>query len=212
MKTLKILIADDHAVVRRGVRQLLLESVRPEVVEEAESAAEALRKAGERDWDIVILDVSLPGRTGLDVLAEIKRTKPGLPVLMLSMHPEDQYAVRALRMGAAGYLTKDQAPEEIARAVRRIINGGRYVSPSLAEKLAFALGPAGDQAPHEALSEREFEVFRLIASGRSVSEIGRDIHLSVKTVSTYRARVLEKMGLATNADLTRYAIKAGLVD
>lgn len=212
MKTLKILIADDHAVVRRGVRQLLLESVRPEVVEEAESAAEALRKAGERDWDIVILDVSLPGRTGLDVLAEIKRTKPGLPVLMLSMHPEDQYAVRALRMGAAGYLTKDQAPEEIARAVRRIISGGRYVSPSLAEKLAFALGPAGDQAPHEALSEREFEVFRLIASGRSVSEIGRDIHLSVKTVSTYRARVLEKMGLATNADLTRYAIKAGLVD
>lgn len=212
MKTLKILIADDHAVVRRGVRQLLVETVRPEVVEEAESAAEALRKAGERDWDIVILDVSLPGRTGLDVLAELKRSKPGLPVLMLSMHPEDQYAVRAIKTGASGYLTKDQAPEEIARAVRRILNGGRYVSPALAEKLAFALGPDADRPPHEALSDREFEVFRSIASGRAVSEVARELHLSVKTVSTYRTRVLEKMGLETNADLTLYAVRNGLVD
>lgn len=212
MKTLKILIADDHAVVRRGVRQLLVETVRPEVVEEAESAAEALRKAGERDWDIVILDVSLPGRTGLDVLAELKRSKPGLPVLMLSMHPEDQYAVRAIKTGASGYLTKDQAPEEIARAVRRILNGGRYVSPALAEKLAFALGPDADRPPHEALSDREFEVFRSIASGRAVSEVARELHLSVKTVSTYRTRVLEKMGLETNADLTLYAVRNGLID
>lgn len=212
MKTLKILIADDHAVVRRGVRQLLVETVRPEVVEEAESAAEALRKAGERDWDIVILDVSLPGRTGLDVLAELKRSKPGLPVLMLSMHPEDQYAVRAIKTGASGYLTKDQAPEEIARAVRRILNGGFYVSPALAEKLAFALGPDADRPPHEALSDREFEVFRSIASGRAVSEVARELHLSVKTVSTYRTRVLEKMGLETNADLTLYAVRNGLID
>lgn len=212
MKTLKILIADDHAVVRRGVRQLLVETVRPEVVEEAESAAEALRKAGERDWDIVILDVSLPGRTGLDVLAELKRSKPGLPVLMLSMHPEDQYAVRAIKTGASGYLTKDQAPEEIARAVRRILNGGRYVSPALAEKLAFALGPDAERPLHEALSDREFEVFRSIASGRAVSEVARELHLSVKTVSTYRTRVLEKMGLETNADLTLYAVRNGLID
>lgn len=212
MKALRILIADDHAVVRRGVIQLLAETVRPGIVDEAEDAASAIRKAAERDWDIVILDISLPGRTGLEALAEIKRLRPATPVLMLSMHPEDQYAIRALRSGASGYLTKDQAPEEIAKAVRRILAGGRYVSQELAEKLAAALDPAMDRAPHEALSEREYQVLRLIASGRTVSEIGRDLHLSVKTVSTYRARVLEKMGMASNADLTRYAIKAGLVD
>ena len=209
---IRLLVADDHAVVRRGLRQIVADTPDLRVEGEAATAAEVLSQVGERRWDVVVLDLSLPGGSGLDLLGEVRRKRPDLPVLILTVHSEEQYAVRALRAGAAGYLTKESAPEQLVEAVRKVVRGGRYVSPAVAERLAFSLGPHADRPPHEALSDREFQVLRMLASGRTVSQVAGDLTLSVKTVSTYRARILEKMGMKTNAELTHYAIRNGLVD
>ena len=171
-----------------------------------------LEHVWKQEWDVIVLDISMPGRSGLDVLKELKQARPKIHVLMLSMHSEDQFAVRVLRAGASGYMTKDSAPEELVGAIKKILHGGKYVSPSLAEKLAFALVPDTDKPPHESLSDREYEVLRLIAAGKTVSEIADQLSLSVKTISTYRARILEKMNMRTNAELTHYAIQHHLAE
>jgi DNA-binding NarL/FixJ family response regulator len=208
---IRVLIADDHAVVRRGVRQILEETNDIEVAGEAASAAELWPKVCEGRFDAVVLDVNLPGRSGLELLGDIKREKPELPVLILTVHSEDQYAVRALKAGAAGFLTKESAPEKLIDAVRRIAGGRRFITPEVAEKLASSV--AGTQGPlHEALSDREFQILKMIASGKTVSEIGRELSLSVKTISTHRTRILKKMSLRTNAELTHYALRNALVE
>ncbi|MDX1815381.1 MAG: response regulator transcription factor, partial [Thermodesulfobacteriota bacterium] len=189
----KILIADDHAVVRKGLRKILTESDAGISVDEAGNGQEALARVLRERYELVLLDISMPGRGGLEVLKEIKSHCPGLPVMILSMHPEEEYAVRAFRAGASGYVTKDSASEELAAAVRKVLAGGRYVSAFLAENLARDLGSKDDRLPHETLSDREYQVLRMIASGRTVSEIARELSLSVKTISTYRSRILEKM-------------------
>lgn len=208
---IEVLVADDHAVVRRGLRQLLSETLDLRVGGEAATAEECLGKVQERRWDALVLDLSLPGGTGLDLLVEVKRLLPLLPVLILTAHSEEQYAVRALRAGASGFLNKESAPEQLVEAVRKIVRGGKYVSPAFAERLAFRLGPENDRPPHESLSNREFQVLCRLASGKTVSEVAQEMTLSVKTVSTYRARILEKMEMKTNAELTHYAIRNGLV-
>ena len=209
---IRILIADDHAVVRRGLRETLGEAFPKVTFGEASTAQEALDSVGRQNWDVVILDISMPGKSGLDILGDLHRLRPHLPVLLLSMHPEGQFAKRALKAGAAGYLTKESVPEELKEAVRRVRAGGRYVSASLAEKLAFDLRPEADTPVHELLSDREFQVLRMLAAGRTVKQVANEIALSVKTVSTYRARILLKTGMKTTAELIRYAIQAGLVD
>jgi DNA-binding NarL/FixJ family response regulator len=208
---IKVLVADDHAIVRRGLIQILTEHADMAVVGEAQDAQELFAQARAQDWDIGILDVSMPGRGGLEVLKDLKSEFPTRPVLILSVHPEDQYAVRALKAGAAGYLTKDSAPGELVTAIRKAMQGGKYVSPTLAEKLAFNLAPDPDRLPHETLSDREYQVLCAIASGKTVSEIADEMTLSVKTISTYRARILEKMQRKNNAELTHYAIQHKLV-
>ena len=207
----RILVADDHAVVRRGIKEMLADASDTFHVEEAGTAPEVLDRVGAEAWDLLILDLNLPGRGGLDLLADIRRDRPRLPVLVLSMYPEDQFAMRALRAGASGYVTKESAAEELITAVNKIVKGGRYVSAALAERMAVSLGPESDRPPHEALSDREFQVLRLIASGKTVSQIADELSLSVKTISTYRTRILEKMAMTTNAELTVYAVRAGLV-
>jgi two-component system, NarL family, invasion response regulator UvrY len=209
---IRVLIADDHAVVRRGLRQILEAAPGITVAGEASTAPEVVGLVEERRWDVVVLDLSLPGASGLDLLAEIKRRRPELPVLILTVHSEAQYAVRALRAGASGYLTKESAPEQLVEAVAKINRGGKYVSAALAERLAFSLEKGGDKAPHELLSDREYEVLRLLASGKTVSEVAEGLGLSVKTVSTYRTRILDKMDMRTNAELTHYAIRNRLVE
>lgn len=208
---MKILLADDHAVVRHGLKQILADAFKRATFAEARNAQEALDRVWESDWDVVILDITMPGRSGLEVLREIKKSKPRTPVLVLSMHPESQFAVRVLKRGASGYMTKESAPDELVGAIKKVLAGGRYVSASLAEKLATYL--ASDQkAPQEKLSDREFQVLRLIASGRIVSEIAKELSLSVKTISTYRSRILEKMGMKNNAELMHYAMQHQLVE
>ncbi|PYI87974.1 MAG: DNA-binding response regulator [Verrucomicrobia bacterium] len=212
----RILITDDHALIRRGLKQILLEGSERVgfgrlVVEEAENAEEALQKIKE-NWDVIVMDITMPGRSGLDVLKDIKLARPQLPVLILSMHSEDQFAVRMLKAGAAGYITKESAPQELVNAIKKVLSGGKYVSPSLAERLAYDLSHDTDKAPNETLSDREFQVMSLIASGKTVSQIAEKLGLSVKTISTYRTRVLEKMGMKTNAALTHFAIKNRLVE
>jgi DNA-binding NarL/FixJ family response regulator len=209
---MRILIADDHAIVRRGLRETLGEAFSRVTFGEAKTAQETLESVRRQDWDVVILDISMPGKSGLDILDDLHRLRPKLPVLLLSMHPEKQFARRALKSGAAGYLTKESVPEEIKQAVRRVQAGGRYVSATLAEKLAFDLGREADTPVHELLSDREFQVLRMIASGRTVKQIADEIALSVKTVSTYRARILLKTGMKTTAELIRYALQTQLVD
>ena len=208
---IRILIVDDHPVVRKGLQQILAED--PDIAEagEAESAAEMLRMVGEGDWDIVVLDITLPDRSGLEALKDLKAMRPQLPVLILSMHPEDQYALRVLKAGAAGYMNKDSASEELVSAVRKVVSGRRYVSPSMAEKLAALVGEDYERPPHESLSDREYQVMCMLASGRRLKEVAEELCISAKTVSTYRARVLEKMGMSTNAELTYYAVKNGLI-
>ena len=179
---------------------------------EACNAQEVLKNVREQNWDIVILDITMPDRSGLDVLKELKRERPKLPVLFLSIHPEDQYAVRVLKAGAAGYMTKESAPEELVKAIRKVLRGGKYISPSLAEKLAFDLETDSEKPLHETLSDREYQVMCMIASGKTVKEIAKKLYLSVKTISTHRARILGKMKMKTNAELTHYAIKNRLVD
>jgi two-component system, NarL family, invasion response regulator UvrY len=209
---MRVLIADDHAVFRRGLKETLAEAFSAVVFGEARTAQEALDHVRRQNWDVVILDISMPGKSGLDILDELKRLRPKLPILLLSMHPEQQFARRALKAGAAGYLTKDGVPEELKEAIKKIVGGGRYVSATLAEKLAVDLREGSDLPVHELLSDREFQVLRMIASGKTVKEIAEELSLSVKTVSTYRARILEKTGMKTNADLIRYALQAQLVD
>jgi len=208
---MRVLIADDHAVFRCGLKETIGELFPKVTFGEAKTAQETVECVRRQDWEIVILDISMPGKSGLDILDDMRRLRPKLPVLFLSMHPEEQYARRALKSGAAGYLTKDSIPEELKEAVRRILTGGRYVSATLAERLAFDLRKGADTPLHELLSTREFQVLRMIASGKSVKEIANDIALSVKTVSTYRARILQKTGMKTTAELIRYALQTQLV-
>jgi DNA-binding NarL/FixJ family response regulator len=209
---MRALLVDDHAVVRRGVRTLLEESFPGLDVGEAGQPHEAIALVDHEPWDFVLLDLALPGRGGLETLKEIKRARPALPVLVLSMHPEAQYAARALRDGAAGYVTKDSAPETIVAAVRKVLAGGTYVSDALAETLARALRAGEGRPAHERLSDRELEVLRGIAAGKRVKEIAGQLSLSEKTVSTYRARLLEKLDLRTNEQLVQYARREGLAD
>jgi two-component system, NarL family, invasion response regulator UvrY len=208
---MKILLADDHAVVRHGLKQILTDAFKRATYGEARNAREALDLVWKQDWDVVVLDITMPGRNGLDVLREIKQSKPRLPVLVLSMHPENQFAVRVLKSGASGYMTKESAPDELVGAVKKVMAGGRYVSNALAENLAASLS-ANQKTPQEKLSDREFEVLRHIASGKMVADIAREMSLSVKTISTYRARILEKMGMKNNAELMHYAIQHRLVE
>lgn len=209
---LRILIADDHPLVRRGLKQTIADEFGDATVGEACTGSEALDTVQKDRWDAIILDLNLPDRSGLDVLKTIRAFKPAVPILVLSMYPEQQYAVRVLRAGAAGYVTKESAPEELGRALRKALQGGRYVSPTLAENLADDLGSDPSRPAHAALSDRELEVLRLLAQGKTVSDIADQIALSVKTVSTYRARILEKLLLKTTADIIRYAIDHQLAD
>ena len=209
---IKILIADDHAVVRRGLKEILEHELDPITCGEAADAQQVLTQVRSQDWDLVILDVTMPGRSGIDVLRELKQTRPRMPVLVLSMHPEDQYGKRMLKAGASGYMNKESVPEELLKAIRKVLAGGLYVSATLAEKLALDLGAKTEQLPHEGLSDRELEVLRMIASGLTVSQIAEKLYLSVPTVSTYRARILEKMNMSTTAELMHYALSNHLVD
>ena len=209
---LKVLIADDHAVVRRGLKQILEETTDIVVSGEATYSREVLDQVAARAWDVLVLDITMPGRSGLDILKEVKQLSPKLPVLVLSMHSEEQFASRVLKAGASGYLPKESAPEELVKAIRKVCAGGRYISTSQAEKLIYMMEPGSDKMPHELLSNREYEVLRLIASGRTVTQIAEQVKLSVKTISTYRSRVLEKMRMQNSAELTHYAIKNRLVE
>jgi DNA-binding NarL/FixJ family response regulator len=209
---IKVLVADDHAVVRRGLRQILSETPDILVAGEAATAAEVMSLARDQRWTVIVLDISLPGATGLQLLSEVRRERPETPVLILTAHPEDQYAVRAIRAGAAGFLSKETAPDKLIEAVRKVAGGGRYVSAELAETLASLLAGEGQGEPHERLSDREFEIFKMLASGKTVSEVAAELTLSVKTVSTHRTRILKKMEMRTNAELTHYAMRNRLVE
>ena len=208
---IKVLIADDHAIVRKGLRQLLIEEFPSARVEEEGDAESLISKSLQGDWDVVICDLSMPGRSGLDALRQIRQSSPSLPVLIMSMHPEDQYALRVLKAGASGYLNKESIHDELIKAIHTVLRGKKFITPSIAEKLAEAFDTDSGQHPHEALSDREFDVFKLIATGKSVSEIAQQLSLSVTTVSTYRARIMEKMKMRSNADLTRYALEKSLI-
>jgi DNA-binding NarL/FixJ family response regulator len=209
---IRILIADDHPFVRRGVKQVLTDEFPGVVIGEASTAPELLELAGKHPWNLVVLDLTMPGRDGLDALHELKSRCPDTPVLVLSMHPEDQFAVRVLRAGAAGYLTKESIPEELVQAVRKIMADGKYIRPSVADLLATQLQQGdANQPPHTRLSDREFQVLGLIANGKSVTHIAEELSLSVKSVSTYRARIVEKLHLKSTADLTRYALEHRLI-
>ncbi len=208
---INILIADDHSVVRRGIKQILSEESDMQVSGEAANSSEIFALLDQKQWDLLILDITMPGRSGLDALIEIKQKKPDLRVLILSMHPEEEIAMRAIKTGADGYLNKDSVPGELIRAIRKVVTGGKYISSTLAESLIFATGKDSGKAPHEELSEREFQVLCLLASGNTLSQIADKLSLSVKTISTYRTRILEKMELKSNVEITHYAIKNKLV-
>ena len=209
---IKILIADDHAIVRAGLKQIVAETSDIVVADEASQGNETLEKVWKKDYDVVILDITMPGRSGLDILKEIKQNKPHLPVLILSMHPEEQYAIRAIKAGAAGYLTKESIPDELLAAIRKVALGKKYISASLSERLAENLEFDMEKPLHMLLSDREYEVMMMIASGKTVTEIANELSLSVKTISTYRTRILEKMYMKTNTELMRYAIANNLLD
>jgi len=208
---IKILIADDHTVVRKGLRHILIEGFPGAQIDEVEDAEEMVKKVIDEEWDVVISDLSMPGRSGLEALQQIKKINARLPVLILSIHSEEQYALRVLKAGAAGYLRKDMASDELVKAVQRVMIGKKYITPSIAEKLAAVFDQDPDKQPHEFLSDREFNVLKLLASGKSVSDIAESLFLSVTTVSTYRARVMLKMSMKNNADLTLYAIENKLL-
>jgi two-component system, NarL family, invasion response regulator UvrY len=209
---IRVLIADDHAILRRGLREILMRELEGVVCGEAENVQQFLAQVQNQNWDLAIVDITMPGRSGLDVLRDLQGVQPGLPVLVLSMHPEDQYGKRVLKAGAAGYMNKESAPEELIKAIRKVLAGGRYVSPALAEKLAVEWGTNGVRPLHESLSDRAFEVLRMIALGKTISQIAVELHLSATTISTYRARILEKMNMTTTAELMRYALRNGVVD
>ncbi|CAN5811707.1 response regulator transcription factor [soil metagenome] len=208
---IRILIADDHSVVRRGLKQILLDEFPSATIDEATDADMLLKKVIKEEWDVVISDISMPGRSGMEALQQIKLHNPKLPVLILSVHAEEHYAIRVLKAGASGYLNKESAPDELIKAVHRVLLGKKYITPNIAEQLASGLDKDNDKPLHENLSDREFEVLKLLAAGRSVSEIAEQLSLSVTTVSTYRARILLKMNFKTNADLTLYAIENKLM-
>jgi two-component system invasion response regulator UvrY len=203
---IRILIADDHAIIRHGLKQIVEESGEMRVVAEADNGIDALRKIREIACDVVLLDISMPDMSGIDVLKQIHAERPQLPILILSIYPEDQYAMRLIKAGAAGYMTKESAPSEVVKALHRVAGGKKYISPAVAEILANGLGTAEEKLPHQALSDREYQIFLLLASAKTVTEIADTLALSVKTISTYRSRVLEKMHLHNNAELMRYAI------
>jgi len=208
---MNILIADDHAIVRKGLVQLLCEEFPSAKITEVINSKEVLNQVAATTWDIILLDISMPGRSGVDTLKQIRALHIKTPVLMLSAHSEDQYAVRVLKAGASGYLTKDTAPEKLLEAVHKVLSGRKFISPSLAEKLVDGLSDDGKHAAHEQLSDREMQVLQLIGSGKTVSEIAEEISLSVNTISTYRTRLLEKLSLKNNAELIRYALDHGIV-
>jgi two-component system invasion response regulator UvrY len=207
-----VFIADDHPVVRQGIRQIVASTDDIRVVDEATTGHEALERLAANTCDLVLLDLSLPDIDGLDLLKQLKRERPRRPILILTMHSEDQFALRALKAGASGYLTKESAPGELVDAVRKVVAGGRYISQRLAETLAAHLGPDAEKPAHERLSDREYQVLRLIAAGRSTRDISAQLALSMKTISTYRARLLDKMGMKTSAELTAYAVRYHLAD
>ncbi|HKS80700.1 MAG TPA: response regulator transcription factor [Candidatus Acidoferrales bacterium] len=209
---IRALIADDHAVVRRGLIELLKEEIPDIEFSEAGTSEEALTLLKKHNWAIVILDISMPGTSGLDILADLKEVRPNVPVLFLSVHPEEQFAKRAIQAGAAGYLTKESVPAELVKAVRKVLSGGRYISEELTDRLARELGHRSWPAGHESLSPREFQILRMLASGMGSTEIAKELAISVKTVSTYRARILLKLNLRSTADLIRYAINHNLAD
>ena len=209
---IRILVADDHAVVREGLKQIIAAGFPGAAIDQADNGVQVLHLVRKHDWDIIILDITMPGLNGLEVLAELKRARASIPVLVLSAHPEEQYAVRALKLGAAGYVTKETAPEELVAAIQKILGNGKYISSSLAERIAVTLSHDSDKPPHETLSNREYQILCMIASGKSLSDAAKELALSVKTVSTYRTRILEKMRMKHNAELTHYAIRHGLVD
>ena len=208
---IRVLIADDHAVVREGLKKILSQNEGISVVAEACDGAEIMEKARAEGWDVAILDISLPGRSGLEVLHDLRKNDIKKPMLILSMHPEEQYGVRALKAGADGYLNKESASEELVAAIRKVAGGGKYISPALAEQLARDLSEDSLQLPHQHLSDRELEVFLLLASGKTLTEIAHELSLSVKTISTYHTRILEKMKMKNNAELIRYACEHHLV-
>ncbi len=207
-----ILIVDDHAVVREGLKFILAKADDLNVVAEASNAPDAMALLRKRPCDLVLLDLSLPGKSGVELLKMIRDELPKVRVLVLSTYPEDQYAVRVLKQGASGYLTKESAPELLVQVIRKVVGGGKYVSPAMAEKLLDEIGTDSQYAPHELLSNKEFEVFKLIATGRSLTDIAEGMHVSIKTISTHRTRILEKTGFSANADFTRYALQHGLID
>lgn len=209
---IKILVADDHAIVREGLKGIISETIDLQVTAEAGSGQEVLDLVGKDKFDVILLDITLPGRNGLDILKQLKNENPDTHVLILSVYPEEQYAVRAIKAGAAGYLSKAGAPEELVKAIRRVALGRKYISASVAEELALEMESGFEKLPHEKLSDREFEIMQQIAGGNTVSKIAQDMLLSVKTVSTYRSRILKKMNLKTNADMTLYAVKHGLIE
>jgi len=209
---IKILVVDDHALVRDGLKRILVDTPDMVVADEASNGEEVINKVGNNDYDLVLLDISLPGRDGLDVLKQLKCTNPKVPILILSMYPEEHYAVRSLRAGASGYLTKQSSSDELIGAIRKVAQGRRYITPSLAEKLAFDLGVDVRKLPHEKLSDREYQVMCMIGSGQTVTEIAETLSLSIRTISTHRAHILNKMEMKNNAQLTYYAIKNALVE
>jgi len=208
---IRILVVDDHSVVRQGIKQIVADSPDIEIVGEAASGQEALDLVRARAFDVVILDIAMPGRGGLDVLRELKAEKPALKVVVLSMYPEEQYAIRSLRDGASAYLTKGSPPEELILAIRTVASGKRYITPAVADRLATYIEDSSQRPPHETLSDREMEVLVLIGSGKQVSDIAEELNLSTKTVSTYRSRILLKMNMETNAQLIRYSLQHGLL-
>lgn len=208
---LRILIADDHAIIRKGLQQILIEAYPHAEIAEASDAESVIKKTLENNYDIVISDLSMPGRSGLDVVQHMKQNFPKIPVLILSIHPEEQYAIRTLKAGAAGYLSKDAATEELVNAVQKVLQGRKYISSAIAEKMASDLETDASKPRHDILSDREFHVFKSLALGESVSQIAEKLSLSITTVSTYRARILAKMGMKSGADITRYAIEHNIV-
>jgi DNA-binding NarL/FixJ family response regulator len=209
---IRVLIADDHEIVRAGLRQILAEDSELAVHGEANDGQELLELCRREGGDVVLLDLNMPGRNGLEILKQLRQEFPSLPVLILSIHPEDQYALRAIRAGASGYLTKETASSQLLKAIHKVYDGGRYISDALAERMAENLAGGGYQKPHEALSDREYQVMILIASGKSVGRIASELFLSAKTISTYRHRILEKMGMENNSELTSYVVRNGLLD
>ncbi len=209
---MRILVVDDHFVVRQGLKSILLDRYASAYFGDAANEQETLEKAWNEPWDVVLLDINLPGRNGLEVMRELKRTRPKLPVIILSMYPEEQFAIRALKLGAASYIRKDSAGSELVQGVEAVLKGGKYITPTVAQKLASHLEQDSEGAPHEALSDREYQVMCLLGSGKTVKEVGSKLSLSVKTISTYRTRILEKMSMRHNAELMRYVMENGLIE